>query len=258
MLENLPPELHRLLLSTLGIEELQSLVFASPVIYRQYLLDRRYLLCKCLDVTLGPVVVDAHAVYLASENSPFASLRGTGMLNIETIERFLSFYHARRVATPQPSFFNLVTEEEAVSICRFHLTVIDPILRLYVSWALGNLASETKAQPDSQPLSPAEKTRLLRGLYRFELCCALYGPRFKENDASQLSWQEIRFHFLDYSILDRLEPWEAEEVCCFHAFAKDKYDQIFKTIAWDVDPMNPKFLTPFDEGAFELGVPNSE
>ncbi|KAG6013302.1 hypothetical protein E4U43_007370 [Claviceps pusilla] len=252
MLENLPPELHRVLLSTLDIEELRNLVFASPVIYRQYLLDRRYLLCKCLDVTLGPVVVDAHAVHLASENSPLASLRGTGMLNIETIERFLSFYHARRVATPQPSFFNLVTEEEAVSICRFHLTVIDPILRLYVSWALGNLASETKAQPDSQPLSPAEKSRLLRGLYRFELCCALYGPRFNENDESQLSWQEIRFHFLDYSILDELEPWEAEEVRCFHAFAKDKYAQIFNSIAWDVDSDNPKFLTPFDKGVFDL------
>ncbi|KHN97566.1 uncharacterized protein MAM_04581 [Metarhizium album ARSEF 1941] len=65
-LESLPAEIRRQLLSTLKFEELRALVLASSVLHRQYLRDRRYLLCKCLETTLYGAVVDAFAVYQSS------------------------------------------------------------------------------------------------------------------------------------------------------------------------------------------------
>ena len=65
-LENLPPEVRRHLLSMLELDGLRALVSTSPIYYHQYLLDRRYLLCKCLEVTLRGVTVDAFAVYQSS------------------------------------------------------------------------------------------------------------------------------------------------------------------------------------------------
>lgn len=63
-LDILPPEVRRHLLSILDLPRLKALVHASPTFHQQYLIDRKYLLCKSLEETLGSVTVDAYAVHL--------------------------------------------------------------------------------------------------------------------------------------------------------------------------------------------------
>ncbi|KAG6006435.1 hypothetical protein E4U21_007053 [Claviceps maximensis] len=268
-LENLPSEMRRLLLSHLSVEELHCLVFASPVMYRQYLLDRRYLLCKCLEVTLQSVAVGAHAVHLTSANffSPaiYSAKRYHRFSDAEnlhirtTVAEFVASYHTRRAAAIQPSFHDLLNEEDAISMCRFHLTVIVPLLQHFATWALGNLALETKSQPDPQPLTPTERARLMRGFYHFELCCNLYGRKY--DDALRgLDWPHCRPFKVEFAMFKKLEPWEVEEIACVYPFIQDKYERIFNAISWDVDARNPKFgenRCPTPDGAFDLDVPLS-
>ncbi|KAG5916549.1 hypothetical protein E4U42_007605 [Claviceps africana] len=61
---------------------------------------------------------------------------------------------------------------------------------------------------------------------------------------------------MEYTMFNRFGSWEVEKIACFNAFAEEKYDQVFATIAWDVDEMNPKFSSqhpPTPDGMFELG-----
>ena len=51
------------------------------------------------------------------------------------------------------------------------------------------------------------------------------------------------------------KPWEVEEIACIYTFAKEKYDQIFRDIRWDVHEGKPKFegqRPPTPEGTFDL------
>lgn len=55
--------------------------------------------------------------------------------------------------------------------------------------------------------------------------------------------------------LDLFEPWEVEEISCIYTFAKERYNQIFNDIRWNVHEENPKFegqRPPTPEGAFDL------
>ncbi|RDL30361.1 uncharacterized protein BP5553_10239 [Venustampulla echinocandica] len=215
-LENLPPEIRRQLLSVLGLEELSALVHASSTFHQQYLLDRKSLLCKCLATTLRSATVDACAVYRSSLAS-FLDAR-TG----ETVTQFLKSYQNRRSSTQYSILNEGLTEDEVVGMIAFHSSIIKALARHYTDWALINLATETKDSQSHGLLSRTEETRLLRALYRFQLCCNLFGTG-------------------RHGIL--LEP------------GKVKYNQIFDDIRWDVHEENPKFdgqRPPTPDGAFDL------
>jgi len=105
------------------------------------------------------------------------------------------------------------------------------------------------------PLSKTEEMRLLRALYRFQLCCNLFG---KGVDSSGWYHRGLNFESVDILtiFLCLFEPWEIEEITCIYTFSKDMYNQIFSEIRWDVDAMNPKFddqgRPPTPDGAFDL------
>jgi hypothetical protein len=138
----------------------------------------------------------------------------------------------------------------------FYFAVIEPLTRNYVDWALTNLSEETKDSRDNEPLSIAEKTRLLRALYRFQLCCNLFGMgRLRDSGVPQS--RSIRFKHVDILklFICLFEPWEVEETACIYAFAKEKYERIFNDIRWDVHEGNPKFegqRPPTPDGAFDF------
>lgn len=165
-LENLPPEIRRLLLSLLRLEELRALVFASPVFHQQYLLDRKYLLSKCLETTLHhSITVDACAVYQSG-------LRGfQDTVTAEKVALFLQSYR-RRLSSPQYSIFSEnLGEDQVIGIVTFHSAIVNPLAQHYAAWTLANLAHETGLQShESESLSKTKEIRVLRALYRFQLC----------------------------------------------------------------------------------------
>ncbi|KAK4243616.1 hypothetical protein C7999DRAFT_18063 [Corynascus novoguineensis] len=227
-LEMLPPEIRRQLLSILALAELGALVHASPVFHQQYRLDRRHLLCSSLETTLRSTTIDACAV-CRTGSVEFCKTRTR-----DTVNRSLRAYQDGRSAAQYSIFTEDLTEEEAVGIATFLSCIIKPLLRSYTTWALGNLADASKLSQDREPLSRTEERRLIRALYRFQLCCNLFGRGTHREEWA--SWQP-RSGFKSLEILKificMFEPWEVEEIACVYTFAEEKYDQIFRDIRWD-------------------------
>ncbi|PLB50665.1 hypothetical protein P170DRAFT_406006 [Aspergillus steynii IBT 23096] len=247
-LENLPSELRLHLLSTLMLEELRALVHASPVYHQQYIVDRKRILSQCFDTTLRSITVDAYAVY-QSGLPEFARQRSR-----EKVMQCLETYQSRRSLSGDVDSRKYFSLDEATGIVSFHFRIILPLSQFYVSWAFDDIAKQTETPQNSELLSRAEETRLLRALYRFQLCCNLFGVGSHEPP------RDLPLQFDSIEILNvffRLfEPWEVEEIVCIYCFAKERYADIFDRISWDVDEKNPKFdgqRPPTPDGAFDLG-----
>ncbi|RMZ38332.1 hypothetical protein AFCA_000036 [Aspergillus flavus] len=143
--------------------------------------------------------------------------------------------------------------DELVDVAAFYFSIVKPLAQYYTSWTLGNLAIETDKPRSDEPLSKMEETRLIRALYRFQLCCNLFGVGLhKSSQIQRLSFDSVEIGTI---FLDLFESWEVEEISCIYTFAKERYNQIFNDIRWNVHEENPKFegqrpSTP--EGAFDL------
>ncbi len=227
-LENLPAELQRQLLSILDFEELGALIHASPTFYHQYRLNRRYVLCKCLDTTLRSVAVDAYAVYQSSLPSFKACCEETRK---ETLVPFVKGYQ-NRLSKQYSIYSENPSEEQVVNIVTFLFSVIQPLVGQFTSWTLINLAKETTTSYENQPLSKIEEIRILRGFYRYQLCCNIFGESWSYHDSS-----DTRFNS-DYIWREFMqlvfEPWEIEEIICVLAFVTNQYDYIFNHLGWKV------------------------
>ncbi|CAM1502471.1 Fc.00g044550.m01.CDS01 [Cosmosporella sp. VM-42] len=228
------------------LEDLRGLVHASPTYHQQYLLNREFWLWRCLQQELGPVLVEAYTVNLSS------SLRFLRERTRQNAREFVAAYHLRR-STTTDMFSTTPSTEEVVSIAAFYSSTTQPLLHQYTTWVRTNLAVLTV--PDQ--LSKTERIRILRGLYRFQIFCNLFG---KEHDDSgrRLEANERLSLFLD-----NYEPWEVEEVVCINSFAHAKWQTVLEEVVWDFHRDNPKFdpvrrncTTP--TGAFNLDCSQRE
>ncbi|KAH8896820.1 hypothetical protein GQ53DRAFT_803627 [Thozetella sp. PMI_491] len=221
-LENLPPEIRREVLLLLGFDELRAIVHASPIFHQQYLLERRSLLCRSLQCTLGPVFVDAWAV---SQTSADRFPKST-----PSIVEFLAYYRDEREAASNQTITGTLAEEDAVQMASFLSSIIQPLMHYYVGWALAHLPSEAGGSRPVEAPSRAEEIRLMRALYRFQLCCNLFGPGPLDPRGEKRS----TFQFVDLieTYTAMLYPWEVEEMACIYVYAKDTYRQALDDIAW--------------------------
>lgn len=253
-LESLPPELRRQLLFALDFDQLRSLVHASPVFHQQYLLDRRSILCRYLESTLGSVIPEACAVYRADV---VGSLTLNDPARPAAMRCFHESWRARSWSRQYTIAGEGFTGDEVACIVAFHLSIIKPMAKEVCRWALGNLTTQLQKDPEKQyydPLSTTEETRIVRALYRFQLCCCLWGNASRAR-LWQRSWGfKESLHYPD--LFESIEPWEIEEIGCVYEFARDKLMQVFRDIQQDVHPDNPRFADqrrpPTPDGAFEL------
>ncbi len=244
-LENLPSELQRQLLLILDFSELKALVHASAVFYCQYRLNRRYILCNYLDITLGSAVVDAYVVYQSSL-AGFKEARSK-----ETVVPLVKGYQDR-LSRPYSIFNEKLSEEQAINMVTFFSSVMQPLIRHFISWALSNLVEATRYQAllcrfiswtwkektsyeeasktSDGVLSRTEEIRIMRGFYRYQLCCNIFGEYWRWNwDTHSYTYDAFReFMYLLF------EPWEIEEILCISGFVTNQYDSIFNRIDWEV------------------------
>lgn len=248
MVEHLPPELRHELLTTLDLSSLRNMVHASPVFYRQYVLERCSILSLCLERTLG-TVLDAYWVYQTARSSKFPSIT-----NDETISNFRQAYMRQQASGSYSILRKSVTEHLAVGIAAFHYSTVDPIMQLYIRHVLEALAEETGGIVDQEPLSQVEQARLVRGLYRFQLCCNLFTmANFPESSTLSRNGRTIRI-LNDYISL--LEPWEIEEMVCIYSFANERFERVFEAV-WrcttgDGTETRPRKV-PDPEDGYDLG-----
>lgn len=168
----------------------------------------------------------------------------------EKVIHFLKSYQDQRSSPQYPNFVENLSLNDVMPMVAFHKSIMVPLARHYTDWALDNLDNETKRLRRRDPMSGTEETRLMRALYRFQICCNLLGAH---GDAP--FWSDLKLHDTLNMFICLYEPWEVEEIGCVYAFAETKYNQIFTDIRWDVHEENPKFegqRPPTPEGAFDL------
>ncbi|KAJ5154943.1 uncharacterized protein N7500_010382 [Penicillium coprophilum] len=224
-LENLPPEIRRHLLSMMELQALKSLVHASPVIYQQYLVDQKWVLCRSLAATFrsNGLIYEVGAVYQSSRESFWETRTAI------TVTRFVQAHRDGRSSSHNSPFSQSVafnrdlTLDEVISMMKFYLSIIQPLKREYAKSTLHYLTGGLRTPYDqtSDILSETEEIRVVRALYRFQLCCNLFahghnGPILKrapEFEARNV-WELLQLLF---------DPWEIEEIVCIHDFAMNTY-----------------------------------
>lgn len=235
-LETLPVELQRLIMSkTPGLESLSALVHASPELHRVYAEHRMSVLRDVVTQTLDGIGVDALGAYLSGTEA-FQKTHNESLL-----WTFVEEQQARYSAGPPPPAGDWTAElslDEIIHIIRFHISVIEPLTEAFAHWAVGALPSkpENEAACKSVSLSDVERRRMQRGLYRMQMLCNLYGSQGR----STLSTIDETVNRL--RVLSMFPAWEVEEILSVHEFAKDKYANVFKQVAWDLnEERNPKY-----------------
>lgn len=228
-LEGLPAEVQRLILfKAPTFQALGALVHASPQLHRVYAVDRLPILRNWLVQRLG-VLADAYAAY-SSGTLSFQQSRDEPML-----WDFLSEYEQRR-ADPAALAAQLCLDSIVGMVC-FHNSYVEPFTERYATWALASIPSLAKVSPTAQPLSTTEMWRIQRTMYHLQVFCNACG--FQGEGSSS---RRIRDDVERLRILSMFPPWEAEAILCFHEFAKEKYNGVFKLVAWDLDEeRNPKY-----------------
>ncbi|KAL4952338.1 hypothetical protein BDW69DRAFT_167965 [Aspergillus filifer] len=199
-LENLPPEVRRHIFSMMEFEGLKALIHASPVYYQQYFLDRCYILGNSLETTLGPIFIDAYAVYQSSHHD-FLNTRTRS-----TVLQALDDYNARRSQSDLPRINDTLAENGILEIVDFYRTIVTPFVQRYASWALDNLVDQAKTPRSADLLSATEKLRIVRALYRFQLFCNLFGlghcqlPRWERPECEFKRGNAEFIHMLDRAL----------------------------------------------------------
>ncbi|KAK4861678.1 hypothetical protein LT330_003713 [Penicillium expansum] len=177
-LESLPPDIRRHLLSMLELETLKSLVHASPVFYQQYPVDQKWVLCRSLAAAFrsNSLIYEVRTVY-ECDLKAFWETRTK-----DTVTQSVQVYGDGRSASHNSPFSESVTLnrelmlDEAIRITKFYFSIIQPFTRKYTSSALENLASALRIpyNQHSDRLNVTEEIRLMRALYRFQLCCNIF------------------------------------------------------------------------------------
>ncbi|KAI1764334.1 hypothetical protein GGR53DRAFT_325231 [Hypoxylon sp. FL1150] len=215
-LEAFPPEIKLAILCSLTLNQLNGLIRASPAFLQQYLADRRYVLISCLRNVLGSVFVDAVAVHRTRSADP----------NADEVLRILDNYRNMRAELVHTRELG---EADATNMVKFYTKLVLPVTRKFISWAARHAGKKLGISSFCHPLSISrtEGTRFLRSLYRYHLCCQLFGHgRFawmrRVRRAGNPDPTDIltRFFFL-------YEPWEVEEVYCVSQFVRAVYRRTY-------------------------------
>ncbi|EEU38633.1 uncharacterized protein NECHADRAFT_82982 [Fusarium vanettenii 77-13-4] len=222
--ESLLPELQFQILCLLDLHQLRAVIHASPSFHRQYRHDRKYILRKSLEQTLGSVIVDAYAVLLLATQSP-----KPGRLD------FLQWYSKVTKARRLPHSDD-ITEAAAIDMAIFFFRLADPVAEYYAYETLSclsrNLEKHSFHRKSGHVLSSSETMRFRRAIYRFQLLSLLV-------DLSDTSIELLRTQIAQ-DFINMLEPWETEEAFAFYQYLQSTYHKVFADISWDLNPKNPK------------------
>lgn len=239
-LEELPYDVrHSILSSVPTIADLLAFIQASPVFYRDYSLEPEKWLYHCLGLELGHTIIDAITVHLANT---FASRLHYTLDEIqrtlEDMRQFISSYHLRILSPIRPKSV-LPNKTGIVSIVAFHCTVVMPLVSRFMEWTQGHFEGLSL----SDGLSHTEMKRILRGFYRYQLFCKVFGVngRIIETIQPYVSADEKLELFLGI-----YEPWETEEILCIHDFVDDKYQRVLNDTLWDAARIDPRLSPAID------------
>ena len=246
-LEELPYDVRHSILSSINTTaDLLALVRASPVFYRDYCIDPERWLYHCLGLELGHGIIDAVFVHLANTlGSQHHRILNQVQHTWEEMRHFISTYHSH-VLSPIDHHFTLSDKADIFSIVAFHCTVVMPLVSRFVEWTQGNFEGLSL----SGGLSHTEMKRILRGFYRYQLFCKIFGVKGRPDQHIQPPVSEDAK--LEW-FLGIYEPWETEEVLCVYDFVNDEYDRLLDNTWWDVVLIDSRLSPGISIDQVELG-----
>ncbi|KAI1388386.1 uncharacterized protein F4822DRAFT_429011 [Hypoxylon trugodes] len=221
LVEDLPPELRRHILSFLPLSDLRNFVRASPYYHAQYREDRLYILRSSLYNTLSNVTIDAFAVH-CSRSRKFIEARTPAR-----VVKYLRDYRSLQLLDVSAR----MTEDNAIQMVGCYFRAIRPAIRQYVRYTAAKLNESIGVSPacGSTKLSSTEETRVVRGLYRLQLYSHLFSVGPHNGLGSGFITKDREAHLLGSSLFFAdSEPWEVEEFWCVYLFAKTTYDEMLE------------------------------
>lgn len=208
-----------MLLTISTVDDMQTLIHASPALYRQYMENQNEWDWRTLRLELGPVLIDAHTVAWCN-NQAFRDFARTP----DQRDRFLEHYKYN--LDNLPVFSDTLPRREILDrMVAFHVQVIVPLMDHYVAWCRSNVPGLT--QP--RALSLAEQTRIMRGLYRFQLFCNLFGCS-REGQRPWDTSPELHGDGILETFLAMYEPWEVKEILCINMWADDYWRELLPEV----------------------------
>lgn len=224
-LEGLPPEIRISILSAMDLPGLESLVRASTVYHQQYLYDRKRVLRHCLEVALGSALPEAYSAYISSTQA-FAEAR-----TFQQTSDFFKTHQNHCLSNVHGTLLKDLTLDDLICMTKLHRMVVQPLVRFYADWALMNIIQDAETlhihydiSEIRAPLSSTERDRIMRSLYRFELCCNVLGlsPHFINPGLGCEDTVKL--------ITNYFEPWQIKELFCINSFALGVCNDAFDTV----------------------------
>ncbi|KAM7187291.1 hypothetical protein V8F20_011046 [Naviculisporaceae sp. PSN 640] len=231
-IQHLAPELLIQILSVLETpEDLRSLVSASSACFRAYSSYQRPILLSALGNALSP---ELFRELLAIQNVPRAEPH-------DGWERVTAFYD--HYFSEQPFELPLdPTNANVASLLRTYFTV-ERQIRIYFPHAYAPfLLVDRNRNPDEEkpkfiPLSVAERGRLRRAFYRYELYSRVFSQDPVEfGNAMNNTFCAEYWQYED--VICRMTPFEVEELSCIYlflvtvtgGFVEDLEDEVFDAV----------------------------
>lgn len=124
-----------------------------------------------------------------------------------------------------------LTEDDAVAMVIFYFRVVMPFVRKYLNFAIESDNAPNHQDYPIVPLRKAEKTRIFRAFYRFQICCNLFGVGGREGRKAPQSHYDNKYipqHFFCIFPL-----WESEEIACIYYFSIELFDGVWASILWN-------------------------
>ncbi|RAL08239.1 uncharacterized protein BO97DRAFT_428543 [Aspergillus homomorphus CBS 101889] len=262
VLETLPSEIRLDILCILPYDSSQALIMASPVYFKTALEYRDLIRRQNGAASVEAFTLEAEAVYCArrmrlseayTQDGPdsdpgyytesYPPMHASSHYTMETISRFAVSYMRDRKSNRKVLSFASHTGEQRRQMVDFHMSTIMPIARRFTQSALKNFAGQPEAQSSfvHEPITTTEEYRIVRAVYRFELCCQLFDDRAPDLEVVARNKHGIDLATMLQLLHTMFHPWEVEEILCINGFLEIKYNDIFDVATWDFDRNKPKF-----------------
>lgn len=251
-IESMPVEIQRHIMFCLpSLRSLGALIRSSPILYSVFRSEPKKFISNCLFVVLGDTFVDARTAQAAMQDGFQRQRRDAMNLRREPsmIWPFLESYRREADLLPHKTLVNSMSLQEVNQVATFQVSMIEPMVEEYSTWALANVGSSVECLP----LSSSERMRIQRGMYRFQILCDVFGNRLKDLNISRNRPRHLRC----LRFLSSYEPWEIEEILCINTFFESQYEKKLSEVSVDLHPSSQRFQGQSDIGdpanAFDLG-----
>ncbi|KAH6623519.1 hypothetical protein F5144DRAFT_518670 [Chaetomium tenue] len=211
-LGHLPPELFdKIMFEINTVGDLAQFIATACFVYHRFRVQRRAVLFRVLHNELGPVLADARFLFILPCSRSRDAAQHLGWLHAMTeiyhkmLQSGISLHPA---ATPPL--------EELNGLCRT-LLQINLLADIYVTARLASFDHGGGAKtPATAPLSPSERRRLIRSLYRREMLCHVWaaGGHSRELSLEQIAAisNQSTHEGVALGLFGTLEPWELQQI----------------------------------------------